>query len=464
MITIDDTIVAVATPPGTGGIAVIRISGSDAIKIADSMWRGKSLCDANANTAVYGHIRDNSTGEDIDECLATVFRAPRSFTGDNTVEISCHGSKWIQQAIVNLAIRCGARYATKGEFSRRAFSNGKIDLAQAEGIADLIAASSKAAHKLASAQANGHFSKAIDSLRSKLIDFASLLELELDFSEEEVEFADRQHLLELSKEIYATTHRLASTFESGSTFKDGVEVVIAGIPNAGKSTLLNALIRDDRAIVSDIPGTTRDTIEATCEIKGILFRFVDTAGLRDSEDEIERIGVDRARRRISNTTITIWVEDISERDIADSLVQAKILSQGESASSSNLLFLNKSDKMVDNGKESALRKVLKPAAIIHGSAKNGNGIDEIREKLVEIATSAHDPSKELMVTNARHYESLLRGEESISRAIEGIEYGLSADLIAQDVRETLHHLGEITGAVTTDTLLQTIFSRFCIGK
>lgn len=465
----EDSIVAVATPPGTGGIAVIRLSGPDAIAIADKIWRGQRLSDTRANTAVYGHIYDPSDSQDLDDCIATIFRAPHSFTGEDTVEFSCHGSQWLQQAIVRLAIRMGARIATAGEYTLRAFANGKIDLAQAEGIADLISAQSKAAHRLAVAQAGGRFSKTLGSLRERLIDFASLLELELDFAEEEVEFADRNHLLVLATEIKETVDRLAATFESGSAFKEGVEVVIAGLPNAGKSTLLNGLLDDDRAIVSDIPGTTRDIIEGCREINGIMFRFVDTAGLRDSNDEIERIGIERARKRLSATSIAIWVDDVTSSEKDESETQARMLADMRHSDSSTLLFFNKTDiKPISEGHEyrnsENLKRILHPVEIIKGSAKDTDSIDQIKRKLSDIATAKHNPADELLVTNARHYESLCASSESITRAITGITSGLSADLIAQDVRETLHHLGLIIGTITTDTLLKSIFTRFCIGK
>ncbi len=475
----EETIVAVSTPPGMGGIAVIRVSGNHAIEIVNKVWKGKSLVTAKTHTAVYGHIWDPESGEIIDECLALVMLAPKSFTGENTVEISCHGSKWIQRTIVNLLIRSGARSAGRGEFSQRAFMNGKIDLAQAEGIADLISASSKAAHRMALNQAGGKFSERLESLRDKLINLASLLELELDFSEEEVEFADRKKLLELADEIINTVNKLAATFEAGSAFKEGVEVVIAGLPNAGKSTLLNALIEDDKAIVSEIPGTTRDTIEDTKELGGILFRFVDTAGLRESDDTIENIGIQRARKRISSAPIIIWVEDSISSDLTlteDSRYsQARLLKEIMRKDATIILFLNKGDlketgktyntqQETEIKKTSTLLEILSTNRIIKGSALTGEGLDELSEALQKTAMRGYDPASEIMVTNARHYECLIRGSRSMQRAKVGLIAGLSSDLIAQDIRETIHHLGTITGTITTDTLLQTIFTRFCIGK
>lgn len=475
----EDTIVAVATPPGTGGIAGIRISGPDAIACAGKIWRGKKLDTVEANTCVYGHVVDPERGETIDECMALVLRGPRSFTGEDTVEISCHGSRWIQRTIVKLAIKNGARGATGGEFSRRAFLNGKIDLAQAEGIADLISASSRAAHRLAMSQAGGRFSRRLEELRGKLTDFASLLELELDFSEEDVEFADRTGLLTLGDEIHGIVTRLAATFESGSAFKDGVEVVIAGLPNAGKSTLLNALLDEDKAIVSDIPGTTRDMIEETREIGGILFRFVDTAGLRESTDTIENMGIDRARTRLSKAPVIVWVEDLTgtgnEEETERELDRLKSTLRDDAAT---ILFRNKSDILAesdnsalgsseqqrDRDRSACASEELSPMTVITGSASAGDGLPELRDALVAAATSGHNPAEELMVTNVRHYECLTKGGEALARGMQALRDGLPTDLVAQDIREALHHIGQITGAITTDTLLQTIFHRFCIGK
>ncbi|MDE5868950.1 MAG: tRNA uridine-5-carboxymethylaminomethyl(34) synthesis GTPase MnmE, partial [Muribaculaceae bacterium] len=303
-----DTIVAVSTPPGTGGIAVIRISGNEALDIIDSVWRGHILSGCKTHSAHLGRIVDE-TGQTLDEVVATIFLAPNSYTGEDTVEISCHGSKWIQREIVNLLIRNGARAAGPGEFTQRAFLNGKIDLAQAEGIVDLISSTSRAAQRLAMMQANGQFSARLENLRHQLIDFASLLELELDFSEEDVEFADRLRLTELADKIIKELDRLINSYAIGKAFKEGIPVVLAGMPNAGKSTLLNSILEEEKAIVSDIPGTTRDLIEDTREINGTLFRFIDTAGLHDTQDTVEKIGIDRATKQLSRAAIIVWLVD-----------------------------------------------------------------------------------------------------------------------------------------------------------
>ncbi len=320
------TIVAISTPYGTGGIAVVRLSGSDALEIADRAWRGKPLSSVPSHTAHLGTITADDSGAALDQAVATVFRAPNSFTGEDTVEFSVHGSKWIQRQVVERLVSLGAVPAGPGEFTQRAFMNGRMDLAQAEGVADLIAASSRAAHRLAMSQVSGGFSTRLNQLRERLIELASLLELELDFSEEDVEFADRTRLREIADETLALIERLVSTYDSGRAFKEGVPVAIAGRPNAGKSTLLNALLGEDKAIVSDVPGTTRDVIEDTREINGILFRFYDTAGLRDTDDTVERIGIDRARDAISRAAIVLWVIDASTppAELAAQLKEAEV--------------------------------------------------------------------------------------------------------------------------------------------
>ena len=460
----NQTIVALATPHGTGGIAVIRLSGPGAFSVLDKCWSGKPVESFPSHTVHLGWIRDNS-GENIDNVVVSVYKAPNSYTGENVAEISCHGSVWVQQAVVNRLIECGARAAEGGEFTRRAFMNGRLDLAQAEGVADMIAASSKAAARLAATQMKGEFSRKLDSLRSGLIDLGSLLELELDFSEEEVEFADRSRLIALSDEIKAVVDRLADSFRAGNAFKNGVPVAIVGAPNVGKSTLLNALIGEERAIVSAIPGTTRDIIEDTLEIDGILFRFFDTAGIRDTEDPIEKIGVERARQKLSEAAVVLCLTDKPGEEI----VLAPIVSSccPEKGTRHILHILTKSDlhtvspdgktqekNPYGTGKESSL-------AI---SALTGAGIPELKKALVDIATADYNPQQELIVTNARHYEALKLASEALSRLIEGLQSGIPSDFLAQDLREATHHLGTITGSVTSDDLLHTIFARYCIGK
>lgn len=462
----NDTIAAVSTPAGTGGIAVIRVSGPEALAIVDSAWKGRALSEAATHTAHLGRYVATD-GSVLDECVATVFRAPATFTGEDVVEIGVHGSPWIQREVLADLIRRGARAASGGEFTRRAFMNGRLDLAQAEGVADLIAASSRAAHAMAISQTRGNFSRHLDRLREQLIDFASLLELELDFSEEDVEFADRKKLLGLSDEILREIDHLIASYSSGAVLKEGVPVAIAGVPNAGKSSLLNLLLNDDKAIVTDIPGTTRDTIEDTVEIDGILYRFIDTAGLRDSADVVESIGIERARAAMEKAAVVIWVID-STAPFEPQLAELRKFRAG-APDSKVIVLLNKADIGVaddlssqnsqasQNGHELILEA-------IRFSTKTGEGLIALTERLSKLATNGYDPNTELMVTNARHYEALLKGRESLKRAVEGIEAGISGDFIAQDVRETLHHLGAITGAITDTTLLHSIFSRFCIGK
>lgn len=491
------TIAAVSTPAGTGGIAVIRISGPDAIEIVGGAWRGKPLKEIAGHTATLGKYVSTS-GELIDECLATLFRAPRSFTGEDVVEISVHGSVWIQREIMADLIRRGARAAGPGEFTQRAFLNGRLDLAQAEGVADLIAASSKAAHDLAVSQTRGRFSREFEALRERLIEFASLLELELDFSEEDVEFADRANLRSLAGAILAKVERLADSYASGAVLKDGIPVVIAGIPNAGKSSLLNMLLGEDKAIVTDIPGTTRDVIEDTAEIDGILFRFTDTAGLRKSDDMVESIGIERAKEKIRTARIVIWVFDpfadaarqISEiREIMCEDPDRKLIvlvNKSDLAGEKNHRmtespdtdeFIPETGHLHNEGNDTAsltegaqrgddadasFESVIKDA--IPFSAKTGEGFGMLKQRLKEMSYNGYDPGQELIVTNARHYEALTRGAESLRQAIAGIDSNLSADFIAQDVREALHFLGTITGSVTTPDLLTSIFTHFCIGK
>ena len=495
---------------------MIRLSGSDAFAIADRAWKGGSLCDAKTHTAHLGVITA-ADGSALDQAVATVFRGPNSFTGEDTVEFSVHGSKWIQRNVVERLVELGAEPAAPGEFTQRAYMNRRMDLAQAEAVADLIASSSRAAHRLALNQMRGGFSRQLESLRENLVDLASLLELELDFSEEEVEFADRSRLLEITETTLGLIERLASTYRAGRAFKEGVPVAIAGRPNAGKSTLLNRLLGEDKAIVSDIPGTTRDVIEDTREIGGILFRFYDTAGLRDTSDTIEKIGIDRAHNAIDHAAIVLWLvspSDISDNPDTFEELSAEIAARPEAR---HIILLTKSDLAADTPLDEYKEKLMaglinnrnkteredrtnaigerneneesetadrannetdrKEEAsidckkhsgiqIITISAKTGEGIDRLESLLVAAAKTEHDPDAELIITNARHHAELQNGAVALRRVRDALQEGsqLPPDLIAQDVREALHHLGLLTGAVTTDTLLTTIFSRFCIGK
>ena len=466
-----DTICAISTPAGVGGIAIIRVSGIDAVSIVDSIWHGRKLADVKSHTAHLGDIVDpDNSGEPLDKAVATVFRGPKSFTGEDVVEISVHGSQWIQRELVNLLIRQGCRMAQPGEFTRRAFANGRLDLAQAEAVADVIAASSRSAHRLAASQMRGDFSHRISGLRDQLIEIASLLELELDFSEEDVEFASRSQLRTLADTLLKEITRLASSFSTGAVLKDGVPVAIVGEPNAGKSTLLNALLHDNRAIVSDIPGTTRDTIEDTIEIDGVLYRFIDTAGIRQTDDSIENLGIERSYATISRARIVLWLitPDLSPTDyhtLKESITShlpkdAKLIT-----------VLNKIDTLPDNelsssgnGELSPLSKSDEDSIIIPISAWNGKNLPTLMQILHSNSGAEETEGADLIVTNARHYEALIHARASLERVIFGIDTSLSGDFIAQDLRETIHHLSTITGTITTTDLLKTIFERFCIGK
>lgn len=448
-----NTIVALSTPYGTGGIAVIRVSGPEAVSVVSRCWKGADLTEVKSHTAHLGDILA-ADGTVLDNAVLTIFRGPKSYTGEDTVEISIHGSKWLQRQIVDRIAEAGARPAEPGEFTRRAFINGRIDLAQAEGIADLLSASSRAAHRLAVMQMNGSFSARLDELRDRLVELASLLELELDFSEEEVEFADRDKLCGLTEETLGLISCLASTYKSGKVFKEGVPVAIAGRPNAGKSTLLNALLDEDKAIVSDVPGTTRDVIEDTVEIGGILFRFYDTAGLRSTSDSVEQIGIERARSVISRAAIVLWLVDPTD-DVESRISEARMLVPPDSDKKLVIVF-TKSD-LVEREEEEVQNG-------ISISVKEGTGLDKLKSMLVKRAGQEHDPESELIVTNARHYAALNAAADSLRRAREGLREGISADFLSQDIREAISYLSEITGRITTETLLQNIFANFCIGK
>ena len=449
----NETICAISTPAGVGGIAVVRISGPQAISIADSIWQGKRLTDAATHSVHYGTILDKH-GNVVDDCVATVFRAPKSFTGEDVVELSVHGSVYVQKTTVTLLNDAGARLAERGEFTRRAFANGKMDLAQAEGVADLIASRSRAAHDIAIRQMKGGFSQRLAAMHDNLLELASLLELELDFSEEDVEFASRSKLYDQAVALRDEIVRLAASFDNGNAIKEGIPVAIIGPTNVGKSSLLNALVGDDRAIVSDIHGTTRDLIEDTIAIGDFSFRFIDTAGIRNTSDTIERLGIDRSLQAISRATILLQVIDASAP-------QTMQLETNLTDNQHLIAVINKTDMA---SPEIAKTLIGNAETIVEVSAKTLDGIDNLRATLIDIAQSLLGNTGDIIVTNARHRQALLNALPPIERVIDGLKTNLSGDFIAQDLREVLHHLGTITGTVTTSDILTTIFSRFCIGK
>ncbi len=455
---LQDTIAALATPSGEGAIAVIRLSGREAINIASEMFKSitrKNLLNQESHTVHLGNIVDGD--RIIDEVLATIFKNPNSYTGENVIEFSCHGSEYIQQEILQLAIRKGCRMANPGEFTLQAFLNGKMDLSQAEAVADLIASDSKASHQLALQQMRGGFSSEIKILRQELLDFASLIELELDFSEEDVEFANREDFQKLITKITKLLNHLLNSFATGNVLKNGIPVAIVGRPNSGKSTLLNSLLNEERAIVSNIPGTTRDTIEDEITIGGVRFRFIDTAGLRDTTDEIEKIGVERALEKLKKSAIYIYLFDIN----TISLKEVTYELQNFSSPAKQIIVANKTDlvskEKLNSFKNSALE-------ILFISAKEKDSLELLTDKLLENAGANELNSNQLIVTNTRHYDVLLKALEEVKKVQEGIDNKLSGDLLAIDLRQALYHLGEITGEVTNDDLLGNIFANFCIGK
>ena len=450
---LQSTITAISTPPGTGGIAVIRISGPEAFNITQRIWKGKDILKMPHSSCAYGNITNGNSI--IDEVIITKFCAPHSFTAEDTIEIACHGSTFIQSEILSLLCKNGATPAAPGEFTQRAFTNGRIDLAQAEGIADLIAAQSEAAHRLAISQTRGQYSKALDELRTQMINLGALLELELDFSEEDVEFADRTHLAELTQNLLNVTKSLADSYRTGNAIKNGIPVAIVGRPNAGKSTLLNALTGDDRAIVSDIPGTTRDTIEDTLTINGHVFRLIDTAGIRHTADSIEELGIRRSQQAIQKADIILWLTDPSQ-PLSPQLDQLNKITDNLLPHQTLIHILTKADKTVGT-----------PTIPPHDLNINSHSpadILHIKQLLAEIAAKANGTENQLIITNTRHQQALLRAHSALERLDAGLHTGLSADFLAQDLREAATHLGAITGAITTPAILQTIFSAFCIGK
>ncbi|MEM7104066.1 MAG: tRNA uridine-5-carboxymethylaminomethyl(34) synthesis GTPase MnmE [Bacteroidota bacterium] len=470
-----DTIVAIATPPGIGAIGVIRLSGKDAISIVDAVFYGKTLTEQASHTIHFGTIR-NEENEILDEVLVSLFVAPKSYTGEHVVEVSCHGSNYIHKEVMQLFIRKGARLAQPGEFTLRAFLNGRMDLSQAEAVADLIAAESAGAHDLALKQMRGGFSSEIQNLRQELIDFASLLELELDFSQEDVEFADRIELVTLVKKIRVIIMGLIRSFQLGNVIKHGVNTVIAGRPNAGKSTLLNALLNEERAIVSDIAGTTRDTIEEVLNIDGIAFRLIDTAGLREAGDQIEAIGIQKTLEKIEQSAILVYVYDVMTMELEAVKADIEKLYKPEIKT---LILGNKMDELYslhDNPlhyKEQAYMakggdKILQDLKANLGieyhfiSAKRADDIAKVKSALSSLV--GYEAQDQTVVSTARHYEALSKADGSLSAVLAGLESEIPSDLVAMDIRHALRYLGEILGEVTSEDLLSNIFGRFCIGK
>ncbi len=461
----NDTICAIASAPGAGAIAVVRLSGDKSLPITDSLFQSpggkKRLADQPANTVHFGSLQFN--GILMDEVLVSIFKGPHSYTGEDVVEISCHGSQFIQQQILQSLTQSGARLANPGEFTMRAFLNGKMDLSQAEAVADLISSESNAAHKMAINQMRGGFSNEISGLREKLLNFCSLIELELDFSEEDVEFADRDALKSLIVKVHTTIQSLVKSFSLGNVIKNGVPVTIVGKPNVGKSTLLNYFLNEERAIVSEIAGTTRDSIEDQITIDGISFRFIDTAGIRKTTDTIESIGIERTFTKISQATIIILLADGSQsvEDIHDQIAEIN-----PSTHQHLLVVINKIDLFDEN--ETIARfggnNSFNPYPTLFLSARKHLHTELLTQTLLSTIRKQGDITSSVIVSNARHHEALVKALEATERVISGLENGITSDFIAMDIRMILHYLGEITGVITTDDVLGNIFSKFCIGK
>lgn len=473
----EECICALATPAG-GAIGIIRLSGSNAITLTDKIFQsanGKSLEEAKPYTLHYGEIKDKD-GNTIDDVLVSVFRAPHSYTGENSTEISCHGSRYILQQVLHRFTEVGCRQAEPGEYTRRAYLNGKMDLSQAEAVADLIASTNKATHKMALSQLKGHFSNELSLLREKLLKMTSLLELELDFSDhEELEFADRSELQALAEEINHKITTLAHSFETGNALKQGVAVAIVGKTNVGKSTLLNRLLHEEKAIVSDIHGTTRDVIEDTTLIDGITFRFIDTAGIRKTDDIVENIGIERTFQKMEEAKIVIWLLD--EQPSASEIEEMKLKNQGKKL----LVVFNKMDKLENDklafdkfthscGSDSSESEASEgdssePEAPLFISARTGENVSSLEQALLKAADIPEITENDVIITSARHYEALLRAHNSLSRVLESMEMGMSGDIIAEDLKMVLEELGEITGGqISSQETLNNIFKHFCIGK
>ena len=458
------TICAISTPYGSGGIAVVRVSGKSAIQIVDTLFHGrKSLTEAKAYTVHYGEIkkptpipslkgRENNEQEILDQVLVSVFRAPHSFTGEDVVEIACHGSMYIQQTLLQWLVDAGCQLAKAGEFTQRAFLNGKMDLTEAEAVADLIAAQTKAEKDLALSQLRGGISNELAMLRERLLTFTSLVELELDFADhEELEFADRSELFALAQEIDTTIGNLVRSFKTGNAIKQGIPVAIIGAPNVGKSTLLNALLGEERAIVSDIQGTTRDTVEDTLVLDGMLFRFIDTAGLRQTDDTIENLGIERSRQAAQKAVVLIHLQDATQ--------PVDILAELDDTSEKKIIQVyNKVDLL---GKEAMRREG--DEARIYLSAKSGN-VEVLKQQLITFAREQYDTRNAVTISNTRHYEALVRAQDAIQRVQDGLQMQISGEFLSMDLQDCLSALGEITGQITSQEVLNNIFGKFCIGK
>jgi tRNA modification GTPase len=464
----DSNIYAVATPPGNGAIAIIRLSGENAIVVADRFFRSrntaKQLVNQKTQSLHYGTI--TFKGEYLDEVLLSIFRAPHSYTGEDMVEIYCHGSLYIQQKIIQLLSGNGMRLAKPGEFTMRAFMNGKMDLSQAEAVADLIASESEASHRLAASQMRGGFSAAISKLRNELLQFTALVELELDFSEEDVEFADRRSMIEKIISIRELVDSLASSFRLGNAIKNGIPVVIAGRPNVGKSSLLNALLKEERAIVSSIPGTTRDYIEESVHIGGLLFRFIDTAGLRESDDTIESLGIERTLKKIDEAEVVIALAEASDSESYVHEFIESIRSKAGDSDKTIIIVANKTDVLPEYKEEMVLKSFANasdlPVLLI--SATNGTGIDDLKDMLLKSVDTGNLSAPQYIVTNARHYQALEETSASLGAVLTGFRNNIPTELITTDLRQAIYHLGEITGQITSDEILGEIFRNFCIGK
>lgn len=467
----NDTIVALASPSGSGAIAVIRVSGSDAISICKSVFSsvsGKDISKQKSHTLHLGHIVDGE--KVIDQVLLSIFKGSNSYTGENTIEISCHGSTYIQQQIIQLLLRKGCRMANAGEFTLRSFLNGKMDLSQAEAVADLISSDNEASHQIAMQQMRGGFSNEIMQLRQELLNFASLIELELDFAEEDVAFADRTQFRDLLNRIEFVLKRLIDSFAVGNVIKNGIPIAIVGEPNVGKSTLLNALLNEERAIVSEIAGTTRDTVEDELVIGGIGFRFIDTAGIRDTEDVVESIGIKKTFEKIEQAQVVLYLVDGSRLSVdgkLDTILVEVGKTRNQFPQKPILIIINKMDLIsteIISNINSKLTTNNQQLTTIYISAKEKIGVDELKNQLLSFVNTGALRNNETIVTNTRHYDSLLKALEEIQKVNFGLQSNISSDLMAIDIRETLYHFGMITGEVTNDELLGNIFANFCIGK